>query len=416
MFQHGGDGKGDAMALKYPGDWKFSGVGFEVPPAAVAEFAGLLKMIADGSKDRIESFKAAFGRNHRSSSLDYAVFDLKEAMEARASNAATFVDALWTCIEHAAGQGLVTPSYQHLNTRLAKHGIALELQPPRLRLVGGAEVVIDASDPDVIGTLGFSLGDRIGAGGYGTVYRATRSTSVSAFDYAIKILDPSPFTKDPEKALQRFVREIRALRSLQHRAIVSLIEAGLTHEKKPYLVMPLIDGKDLVTACRGAALDVVIDTFLEILRGLEYAHGLGVIHRDLKPTNIIVRRSDHQPIILDFGAAYTLDDLDEQSLTTQAVGTLGYLPSEVIADPKSRSPLNDVYACGIMLYEVLAGRRPDPAHYVGLGTIRSDWRDLDKAVIGAIAGSAARTPSAHAMAEQLMEWSSVNSVVDRSRR
>ena len=82
----------------------------------------------------------------------------------------------------------------------------------------------------------FALGKKIGEGGYGIVYKATRATAVSEFIYAVKVLDPSPFVTDYEKAVKRFKREVQALQLLQHRAIVPYYEAGITGDQKPYVV------------------------------------------------------------------------------------------------------------------------------------------------------------------------------------
>jgi serine/threonine protein kinase len=217
----------------------------------------------------------------------------------------------------------------------------------------------------------------------------------------LKVLDPSPFITDYDKALKRFRREVTALRSLQHRSIVHYYEAGLTIDNKPYLVMPLIRGTDLRSAANAVSLAGAVSLFVEVLQGLAYAHHNDVIHRDLKPSNILVRSSDRQPLILDFGSAYILEQLDTKTLTTEAVGTIGYIPSEVLADPTLRSPLQDVYACGIMLYEALAGRRPDPANYLPLGTLNPAHAPLDPIVSHAIAGAKARLTSAGEFADQL---------------
>ena len=141
--------------------------------------------------------------------------------------------------------------------------------------------------------------------------------------------------------------------------------------------------------------------FVEVLRALEYAHAGGVIHRDLRPMNILVRTSDRQPIILDFGAACVLDEMDTTGLTTHAVGTLGYIPSEVLADPGLKTPLHDVHTCGVMLYEVLAGQRPDPANYSPLTLVDEAFDFLDDIVARAIAGVDQRTGSAAEFANQL---------------
>ena len=335
-----------------------------MPSDAIDAFKDLLVDIADHSKTTLEEFKGFFGGVGGSTSYDYAVYDLKDFLTRQSGNAARFVDSFWNCIEFANKKGLKTPSPAYSNEILSKYGVPLKIQPPDLVLVDDDAALIDAQiAADVEATTnalpGYRLGEVIGRGGYGVVYGATRTTTVGDFEFAIKVLDPSPFIQNYEKAIARFEHEIVALRKLQHRAIVPYFEAGVTREKKPYIVMPLIDGRTLKAATEHMTTTKRLSVFADILGGLAYAHANGVLHRDLKPTNIIVRSSDGQPVILDFGSAYMLDDLDRATLTSEAVGTAGYIPSEVLANPRTRSPLHDIYACGMMLYESFAGHRPD---------------------------------------------------------
>lgn len=395
------------MGLNYPGDWKFEGIGFPMPPSAVSAFWGLLTTAADRSKSLIETFKVNFGGGGDSTSYDWAVTDLERVMDNCKDNAAQFVDSVWKCIEAVSKAQLPAPSERVVNKILSENQVPLKVVPPNLILDEGDSLVVDDRTPSdaidvsaAIPTL--KLGELIGKGGYGQVYRATRLTSVHEFEFAVKILDPSPFVEDHEKALKRFQREVQALQGLQHRAIISYSDAGITRDKKPYVVMPLIRGENLTQACRSLPLEQRISIHVEILKALEYAHSAGVLHRDLKPSNIIVRKSDGQPIILDFGSAYMVDQLNSNTLTTQAVGTIGYIPSEVLADPRIRSQLHDVYACGIMLYETLAGHRPDPANYQSLQTVRDEYSLFDPIVVAAIAGAARRTRSAGLFAGQLV--------------
>jgi serine/threonine protein kinase len=357
----------------------------------------------EGSQTALEEFKIAFGGSSRSTSYDWAVSDFGGLATARASNAALFVDSVWKCVEAAQARNLQVPSARTINKILHDHAVPLVLEPPHLRLATEGTMVISAPEaglsPGPVPM--FVLGAEIGKGGYGVVYRATRSTAVGEFEYALKVLDPSPFIADYDKAIKRFRREVKTLRLLQHRSIVSYFEAGLTVDGKPYVVMPLIQGLDLRSAAGQAAAGVAVNMFAEVLYGLAYAHQNNVIHRDLKPSNIIVRSSDRQPVILDFGAAYVLDEVDTKTLTTHVVGTIGYIPSEVLADPSLRSPLQDIYACGVMLYEALAGKRPDPANYVPMSIVRPKYQVLDPIVQQAIAGANVRMTSAQEFADRL---------------
>jgi serine/threonine protein kinase len=152
----------------------------------------------------------------------------------------------------------------------------------------------------------------------------------------------------------------------------------------PYILMPLLEGNNVRDALEGAKPIKVFRIFDEILYALEFAHCRGVLHRDLKPTNIIVREADEQPMILDFGCAYLLDEEDEE-LTTTLVGTDVYVPDEVRRDPKKRSVMQDVYACGILLYEVIARRLPDPNDYEPLEDAVEGFKGLDTLIQRAIA-------------------------------
>jgi hypothetical protein len=399
--------KGDSMALEYPDAWKFEGVGFGVPPNAVSDFISLMTDIADGSQDAVEDFKSAFGGVSSSSSFDWAVNDLHSLVNSRSSNAATFIENLWSGIEYAKAGGLKVPAPKVVNKLLEKHGIPLRLDPPKLVLAEGDAIIASSTASAGASTSApvplFALGDKIGEGGYGVVYKATRATAVSEFLYAVKVLDPSPFVTDYEKAVKRFKREVQAMQLLQHRAIVPYYEAGITADQKPYVVMPFIDGSDLRSAASGQPVDAVLEMFIEIVGALAYAHQLNVLHRDLKPTNVCVRISDGQPIILDFGSAYLLDFIDSHSLTSQVVGTIGYIPSEVLMSPKTRSPLQDIYACGVMLYECLAGHLPDPGDYGPLAAINGQYGLLDPIVQSSIAGASKRTTSASELQDQLKE-------------
>lgn len=397
-----------AVALKYPAEWKYEGVGFSVPQPCVLIFFEILKELAGNDKRWLETFKAHFGRDFESSSFDFAVYDLREEMTTRAQNAARFVDSLWRCIESADSGGLEPPPKSWINKKLAEQGVPLVIEPPDLRLASDASIEDDLGTPVVASLQGtdrlhYRLGKEIGAGGFGRVYSATRTTGAGTFQFAIKILDPHPFITDHDKARRRFTREIQALSGLQHRAIVPIFEAGIDAQQRAFIVMPLVEGADLRQfATANTTLNVCM-TFAELLLGLDYAHSLGVIHRDLKPSNIIIRTADRQPVILDFGASYLLSSPTSRDLTSHAVGTIGYVPSEVIADPTIRSPQQDIYAVGVMLYEAVAGRRPDPNNYQPLASIRTDASSIDAIVRSAIAGITSRTESAGALRAQLLE-------------
>lgn len=266
-----------------------------------------------------------------------------------------------------------------------------------------AELQADATGGDAVLTtdgtksrdhnrMRYTLGDVIGRGGFGTVYRAKRSTTIADFDCALKVFDPSAFIEDKERALERFKRETSLLQKLQHRAIVPYIDAGIDSQGKPFLVIPLIEGMDL-REWSVANPNGIARAMRELLGGLAYAHSNGVLHRDLKPSNIRVRNNDQQVIVLDFGCAYFLDQADVQSLTTTMVGSLGYIPHEVIKDPKLRTEKHDVFACGVILFELIAGHRPDLTEYEPLANIDPSFAQFDEIVLAATAPQKERVAS-----------------------
>jgi hypothetical protein len=391
--------------LGLPGDSRFEGIGFDIPAGAVNDFFDLLDKIAGGSKSLIESFQIAFGGVGQSSNYSWATSDLQQNMRERSNDAAYFLDSLWLALRTSENAGAQVPPYSTLNKILQKHQVPLNVsEEGNLEQTNIDTIIIDDDDQggdseENIQRL--QIGDKLGQGGYGVVFRATRSTSVSNFEFAVKLLDPSPFVSDKSKALKRFQREVKAIQALDHRAIIQYVEAGVTSQDKPYLLMPLIRGLDIRTRCEQAGAELIVQLFAEILTGLSYAHTNSVLHRDLKPSNILVRTTDTQPVILDFGSAYLLDELSSASLTTAVVGTIGYIPSEVLADPKKRSPLQDIYACGVMLYEAVRGQKPDPANYQNVGKSRPELSWIDPIIKSAVAGEKHRMTTAEEFAERL---------------
>jgi hypothetical protein len=378
------------MGLNFSADWKFDGVGFEIPNSALSEFEDLVQLIATGvqnPQDIYETFKSAFGNQSTSSDASWAVSDLQRTMASAKGNAATFVDSFWQANEELRNRGISVPSQSRINSVLKKHQIPLVIDPPELRMPGGDAAfcassqagIKSASDQSV-----FTKHEVIGRGGFGVVYRVTKTTSVGDFDFAMKILSPSTFMENKERCFERFKREVRILRDLQHRCIVAHLEAGVDEERRPYILMPLIKGKDLRDATSGQDSPVVVGLFREVLIGVEYAHSKEILHRDLKPSNILVRESDDQPIILDFGCGYLMDDANTQMLTTTLVGSAPYIPPEVHKDPNRRSKLQDVFACGVTLYEILARELPDISDYHPIEKIVSDIKGVDAVIRDAI--------------------------------
>jgi serine/threonine protein kinase len=206
--------------------------------------------------------------------------------------------------------------------------------------------------------------------------------------------------------LARFRREVGVLQALQHRGIVPFIDAGVDQEGRPYVVMPRIRGKNIRDWSEGRSFAECVSAMGEVVAALSYAHANNVLHRDLKPSNILVRDSDEQPIVLDFGNAYILDEIDGPSLTSTVVGSMGYFPPEVAANPKLRSPTQDVFAAAVILYEIVARHRPDPLSYQPLHSRFGSPRELDSVLQRSLGAADQRPASASELREQLLEASS----------
>jgi predicted Ser/Thr protein kinase len=201
----------------------------------------------------------------------------------------------------------------------------------------------------------------IGEGGMGAVYEAEQEHPRRTV--ALKIIKPGLAT--PE-LLRRFEQEAQALGRLQHPGIAQIYEAGTADTgfgPQPYFAMEFIRGRSLKDYVEEHHLDTRqrLEMFARIAEAVHHAHQRGLIHRDLKPGNILVDEAG-QPKILDFGVVRVTDSDAQATMQTdvgQLVGTLAYMsPEQVVADPLELDTRSDVYALGVILYEMLAGRLP----------------------------------------------------------
>ncbi|HEV7406403.1 MAG TPA: protein kinase [Chthoniobacteraceae bacterium] len=195
----------------------------------------------------------------------------------------------------------------------------------------------------------------LGRGGMGAVYRGFDESLERPI--AVKIL-PAEVAADAG-FVARFHREARVLARLQHPGIVGIYGFGQTSEGHLYIVMELVEGTDLARVLRGGPLPPAraLELVRELCAPLQYAHALGVIHRDLKPANILLDR-DGRAKLADFGLARPLDEeCAGLTLAGDALGTPAYMAPEQREGKADHR--TDIYALGVMLYEMLTGIRPE---------------------------------------------------------
>jgi len=254
----------------------------------------------------------------------------------------------------------------------------------------------------------WQLDHEIGQGGMGSVWRAHRTDGRFEGHAAVKFLNLGLMTRS---GLDRFAREGRILARLSHPNIARLIDAGLVDERQPYLLLEYIDGQPIDRYCDAHDLDVParLKLFLDVLAAVAHAHTRLILHRDIKPGNILVTAAGEVKL-LDFGVATLLAPVDSGG-STAAEPTIGapqaftpaYAAPEQVLGGEMGTP-TDVYALGVLLFQLLGGghptnplRRADHPDASHIGTMRAvvegQSRRLSDAAIER-AQAAAREPGA----------------------
>ena len=206
----------------------------------------------------------------------------------------------------------------------------------------------------------YTIIDEHAIGGMSTVYRAERSDGTFEQQVAIKVFDAVHLRGD---MAARFAAERRILAALEHPGIARIIDGGALEDHTPYVVMEWIEGEPITRYCNRNQLDLAarLMLFCRVCEALELAHRRGVVHRDIKPGNVLVNDSD-EPKLIDFGIAKQLDaELDNTELPETRQGlqlmTPEYAsPEQVRGQPVGQA--SDVYSLGVLLYELLTGTRP----------------------------------------------------------
>ena len=206
----------------------------------------------------------------------------------------------------------------------------------------------------------YRLEREIGRGGMGAVYLATRADNEFHRRVAIKLVKRG---MDSDSIVRRFRHERQILASFDHPNIARLLDGGTTEDGRPWFAMEYIEGEPVTRWCdeRQLSIQERLRLFLQICAAVQYAHQRQVIHRDIKPGNILVT-ADGTPKLLDFGIARILDPdllLDSGELTLAGIHpmTPEYASPEQVRG-EAVTPASDQYALGVLLYELLAGRRP----------------------------------------------------------
>jgi eukaryotic-like serine/threonine-protein kinase len=223
----------------------------------------------------------------------------------------------------------------------------------------GLEGVAATVLPDGAPIGAYRIVRELGRGGMGTVYLGERADAQFEMRVAIKVIKRG---MDSDAVLQRFRHEQQILAGLEHPYIARLLDGGTTGEGLPYFVMEYVDGQPIDEYCRTRQLS--IDARLKLIRqvcaAVSYAHQHLVVHRDIKPQNILVT-ADGVPKLLDFGIAKLLDPGENASIAATEFGAQVMTPQ--YASPEQLrgervTTVSDVYALGVLQYELLAGARP----------------------------------------------------------
>src|SRR5215471_6165263 len=261
------------------------------------------------------------------------------------------------------------------------------VEPPALG--SGPTIVLKLPATERIGDrIGrYKLLQKIGEGGCGVVYMAEQEEPVHR-RVALKIIK---LGMDTKQVIARFEAERQALAMMDHSNIAKVLDAGSTETGRPYFVMELVRGVRITDYCDHNNLPTRdrLDLFIQVCRAIQHAHQKGIIHRDVKPSNILVTLHDGVavPKVIDFGIAKAtqgrLTDLTLFTAFEQFIGTPAYMsPEQAEMSGLDVDTRSDIYSLGVLLYELLTGRTPFDAQELiasGLDAMRQTIREKEPA-------------------------------------
>jgi serine/threonine protein kinase/WD40 repeat protein len=229
----------------------------------------------------------------------------------------------------------------------------------------GAAGTADQPNGETPGTVigQYKLLQQIGDGGMGVVWMAEQTQPVQR-KVAVKVIKPG---MDSSQVIARFEAERQALAMMDHVNIARVFDGGATETGRPYFVMELVHGIPITKYCDDNHLTPRerLELFVPICQAIQHAHQKGIIHRDIKPSNIMITLYDSKPVpkVIDFGVAKATEQkLTERTLFTQygaMVGTLEYMsPEQAEMSALGVDTRSDIYALGVLLYELLTGSTP----------------------------------------------------------
>jgi serine/threonine protein kinase len=232
----------------------------------------------------------------------------------------------------------------------------------------GGSPPVATIDPPITEKPGVQIGpykllQQIGEGGMGVVFMAEQTEPIQR-TVALKIIKPG---MDTRQVIARFEAERQAVAMMDHPNIAKVLDAGTTDSGRPYFVMELVKGVPITKYCDEKLLPLRarLGLFVQVCQAVQHAHQKGIIHRDIKPNNVLVAEYDNRavPKVIDFGVAKaTAQRLTEQTMFTefgQVLGTMEYMsPEQSKFNQLDIDTRSDIYSLGVLLYELLAGSTP----------------------------------------------------------